>query len=200
MKLFLNATSPYARMARITMLEAGLEQETELCWVDPWADDQQLLAVNPQAKIPALMTREGVALTESMLIARYFAEQAENEQGSSLQQGEQLAGLSQGLMDASFATVIGKKYLDEAANNSVLSQRRLRAIGNTLDYLEENLQHLSTGHGQLPILTLGDISLAVALDYIDFRLPELLDATKYPYIGEWRLKVIARPSFSSTAF
>ncbi|MBE0509057.1 MAG: glutathione S-transferase, partial [Marinospirillum sp.] len=34
MKLFLNATSPYARFVRVVALEKGLKPE--LVWVDPW--------------------------------------------------------------------------------------------------------------------------------------------------------------------
>ncbi|NWO06368.1 MAG: glutathione S-transferase N-terminal domain-containing protein, partial [Alteromonadaceae bacterium] len=47
MELYLNQTSPYARVARICAIEKQLSQDVNLVWVDPWADDTALLIANP---------------------------------------------------------------------------------------------------------------------------------------------------------
>ncbi len=72
MELYLNATSPYARLVRIVLLEKGLADAVTLKWCDPWADDADLLKANPAGRIPALVTEEGTTLSESMLIAVYL--------------------------------------------------------------------------------------------------------------------------------
>ena len=36
MKLYLNQASPYARLIRVLLIETGLDNETELIFVDPW--------------------------------------------------------------------------------------------------------------------------------------------------------------------
>ena len=69
MELYLNATSPYARLVRIVLLEKGLMDAVTLKWCDPWADDADLLKANPAGRIPALVTEDGTTLSESMLIA-----------------------------------------------------------------------------------------------------------------------------------
>ncbi|BBI63175.1 hypothetical protein HSBAA_44810 [Vreelandella sulfidaeris] len=49
MELYLNATSPYARLVRIVLLEKGLADAVTLKWCDPWADDADLLKANRRA-------------------------------------------------------------------------------------------------------------------------------------------------------
>ena len=56
MRLFLNQASPYARLARVVVHEKCLADQVELVWTDPWASPPELLAVNPAAKVPALVT------------------------------------------------------------------------------------------------------------------------------------------------
>ncbi len=36
MNLYLNQPSPYARLIRILLIETGLDNETEMIFVDPW--------------------------------------------------------------------------------------------------------------------------------------------------------------------
>ncbi|WP_207062682.1 glutathione S-transferase family protein [Motiliproteus sp. SC1-56] len=199
MKLFLNKTSPYARMARIVMLEKGLSDQVALCWCDPWGEDEQLLAANPVGRIPVLVTDSGNPLSESMLIAFYLNDLPpgpslvpENRKEAVLH----LAGLGQGLMDASFTMVISRKYLNTEVNDSVLDQRRWRAIDRTL----ERLEHCIDSYSLAGEITLGDISVAVALEYLGFRLPELNTPDKYPNLEAWRNTITRRSSFTSTTF
>ena len=49
-------------------------------------------------------------------------------------------------------------------------------------------------------LTLADIVVAVALDYIAFRLPEVEWQSKYPSLVALRARMLLRDSFSSTVF
>ncbi|RDE22677.1 glutathione S-transferase [Motiliproteus coralliicola] len=199
MQLLLNKTSPYARMARIAMLEKGLQNQIELCWCDPWNDDPQLLQHNPVGRIPALVTDQGVTLSESLLIATYLDSLvAHNPLVPEDQKALVLhfAGLGQGLMDASFNAVIARKYLDEAANNSVLSERRWNAIDRTLAQLEHSVEQLAA----TPSISLGEICVAVAIDYLLFRLPELDTCSRYPKLAAWHRSRVQRPSFETTAF
>ena len=72
MQLFLNTTSPFARVARVVALEKGLADQLELVWCDPWNNYPALLAQHPQARIPVLVTDDGQAIAESLLIAQYL--------------------------------------------------------------------------------------------------------------------------------
>ena len=198
MKLFLNKTSPYARMVRILILEKGLEETVELCWCDPWSDDEQLLSVNPAGRVPVLVSDTGVSISESLLIANYLCGLGPEESllpDSRKAEALHLAGLGQGVMEAAFSVVISRKYLNEEANESVLAQRRRRAIERTLERLEQSIGRYST-----PEITVGDIAVAVSLDYLLFRLPELDTGKAYPKLEAWRASIAQRPSFKNTAF
>lgn len=199
MKLYLNATSPYARMVRITMLEKELESKVELCWCDPWGDDETLLRENPIGRIPTLVTDAGMAISESLLIAVYLDEQCSTRTHFSADKKEEvfhIAGLGIGLIDAAFSTVISAKYLNDEANDSVLSQRRLRAIQRTLEHLEKNVERYLS----FETISIGDIAVAVALDYLAFRLPQLGISKTYTRLEGWRSCISKRLSFKETAF
>ncbi|WP_386079122.1 glutathione S-transferase family protein [Vreelandella sp. F11] len=199
MELYLNATSPYARLARIVLLEKGLAESVTLKWCDPWADDADLLKANPAGRIPALVTEEGIRLSESLLIAVYLDGVSPNKPmiaQDSLGEVLHLAGLGQNLMDAAFNTVIARKHYGKEIDASELGQRRSRAMQRLLKQLDSELGE----EQQSSTINLGHIATAVALDYLAFRLPEVNWKEEYPQLQIWHAGVTARTSFEQTAF
>ena len=202
MELYLNATSPYARLVRIVLLEKGLMNAVTLKWCDPWADDADLLKANPAGRIPALMTEEGTTLSESMLIAMYL-DSLDNGKPTppilptnSLSDVLHLAGLGQNLMDAAFTTVIARKHYGPEIDQSELGQRRARAMQRLLKQLNSEL----SGNPTAASIHLGDIAIAVALEYLAFRLPEIRWKEAHPQLAAWHAAVTARTSFQQTTF
>lgn len=200
MELLLNRTSPYARIARIVALEKGCADKLVLVWSDPWNDDARLLQQNPVRRVPVLVTDDGYSITESLLIALYLDKIGS---GETLLPPEryadtlQLTGWAQGLIDAAFTTMITRKYHGKEIADSVLGQRRLQAIERTLPVLNAAYATSLSASGSL---TLADIVVAVALDYIAFRLPEVEWQSKYPSLVALRARMLLRDSFSSTVF
>ncbi|MGQ7261725.1 glutathione S-transferase N-terminal domain-containing protein [Vreelandella sp. V005] len=199
MELYLNATSPYARLVRIVLLEKGLADAVTLKWCDPWSDNADLLKANPAGRIPALVTEEGTTLSESMLIAVYLDSISPNPPmlpAVSLGDVLHLAGLGQNLMDAAFTTVIARKHYGKEIDESELGQRRSRAIQRLLKQLNSELSEKQ----QDTAINLGEIATAVALDYLAFRLPEVNWKEEYLQLQAWHAGVTARASFQQTAF
>lgn len=195
MRLFLNATSPFARVARVVALEKGLSPE--LVWCDPWGNDPALLAVHPQGRIPVLVTDDGHAIAESLLIAQYL--DAEGF-GPSLLPTEDMAAtlasvsVGYGLMEAAFSTMIARKH-DSNADATVLGQRRLAAMLRALERLENALPAALSSS-----VTLDQLVVAIAAEYVNFRLPGTITADRHPQLCRWLKAMAQQPHLAATAF
>jgi len=114
--------------------------------------------------VPALLTDDGVTLTESTAICEYFSRLA----GAPAVEGDawldlaSRTGLAQGLIDASFGIVVERRRPPEA-QSSGWTQRLTRAVDRTLKIVRVKEETFDAG----------DISLACALAYLDFRLAEV---------------------------
>ena len=195
MRLFLNATSPFARVARVIALEKGLSPE--LVWCDPWANDPALLAVHPQGRIPVLLTDDGHAIAESLLIAQYLDAQG---QGPSLLPATTMAAtlartsVGYGLMEAAFSTVIARKH-DANADATLMGQRRLAAMQRALASLEQTLPA-----SPADAITLDQLVVAIAVEYVNFRLPGTITQAQQPQLCQWVQDMAQRPHLAATAF
>ena len=72
MKLYVTLTSPYARIARIVVLEKGLENRVEIIVARTRVPDSPYYAVNPSGHVPYLVRDDGIGLEESALICAYL--------------------------------------------------------------------------------------------------------------------------------
>ncbi len=198
MQLFLNTSSPFARVARVVALEKGLADQLELVWCDPWNNDPALLAQHPQARIPVLVTDDGQAIAESLLIAQYLDHMGRGPRLIPAQHISRVlaqTSVAYGLMEAAFNIVIARKYEGAAADASVMGQRRLAAITRALAQLEKQLSAPAEAQ-----LTLDQIATAVALAYVQFRLPALLPQADYPQLHAWLQRAEQREALAQTRF
>jgi len=167
MKLLLNTTSPYARIARISLEEKGYDTATEV--VDPWGDDPRLLEANTAARVPALLTDDGRRLTESLLIVLWLESErpAPSLLGADRATTLARAGVAMGVIDAAVHTLIGRKITDASFDASPVGLRRRRSIVQGLLRLESDPPAYASGTPDL-----GAIASVVALDYVRFRFPQ----------------------------
>lgn len=75
MKLFMSATSPFARKVRIVIREKGLVDRIEEVAAVPVESSPDLVAINPLSQVPALVDDAGVHWTDSALIAAWLDRQ-----------------------------------------------------------------------------------------------------------------------------
>ena len=196
MKLFLNKPSPYARLALVVAHEKGLAGRLELEWVDPWKTPAALAAVNPFSRVPALVTDDGVHLVDSGCICDYFDRLGGGRPLVPVALPGRVAvlrkyGLARTLMDASFGAVIQRRF-KIGEGEPVLAARWLAAAKTGLDPIEALFNRNSSEPD------LGDLALAVALGYIDFRLKELAWPAGRAGLAEWYAGMRARPSMQAT--
>ena len=72
MKLYVTLTSPYARLARIMVLEKTLEDRVEIIAAKTRVADSPYYQINPSGRVPYLIDDSGVGLEDSQLICAYL--------------------------------------------------------------------------------------------------------------------------------
>ena len=72
MKLYITPGSPYARIARVVVLEKGLESRVEIIAAQTRLADSPYYSVNPSGRVPYLIRDDGVGLEESANICAYL--------------------------------------------------------------------------------------------------------------------------------
>ena len=170
MKLFFSPTSPYVRKVRITAIELGLEDQIELILSNPWENPPELADANPLGKVPALMISDKEILFDSPVICEYL--DSLNKEvalfpapGGLRWDALRLQALADGILDA--AVMIRLDSLrPEAEQYSDVRIRQINVIRRALISLCSEMTRL------IGPVTIGQIAVACALGYLDFRLPE----------------------------
>jgi glutathione S-transferase len=72
MKLYVTLTSPYARLARIVVLEKSLEDRVEITPAKTRVADSPYYQINPSGRVPYLVDDGGVGMEDSQLICAYL--------------------------------------------------------------------------------------------------------------------------------
>lgn len=199
-KLYYASLSPFARKARIIALETGLERQIESLpvTVSPVNPNADLARDNPLVKVPTLVTADGIALFDSRVICEYldtlhtgrkFFPAAGPERWKALRQ----QALCDGIMDAALLCRYEAAVRPEQYQWSEWRSGQLGKITRGLAVLEREAAALE---GEL---TIGNVTAACALGYLDFRLPEIKWRDAAPALGPWFEKMSRRPSFEATA-
>ncbi|MRV70642.1 glutathione S-transferase [Duganella sp. FT92W] len=199
MHLYLNKTSPYARLALVAAHETGLAGALQLVWTDPWTDAPELLAVNPLGKVPALATDDGACLIESDAIVQYLLALSGDVQLLPAAPAQRLAtlgrlGLARAVIDCAFGAVIRTRFGD--APDSILTRRWLAALPRAVAAIERDLARQAAPDRPVD---LGDLALGVAFAYCDLRQPQLAWRADAPRLAALVERVCQRPSMVATA-
>ena len=196
MKLYFADTSPYARKARMTIIEKDLDEKVDLIFRNPFDDPDDLKMVNPLGKVPVLVTTDGQALFDSSVICAYLDTLSDHTPlipAASPDRWAVLsnAALADGILDAAFATVIERRR-PAVQQSSMWLDRWSAAILRSVDAVEADLTGF-TGR-----ISLAQIGLGAALGYLDFRLPDIDWRHGRGRIAEWFDEFSMRPAMQQT--
>ncbi len=193
MKLYSNTASPFARKCRVIAheLELKLEEVRTLPM-----QDEGFRRINPLGKIPALVLDDGSALVDSPVICEYL----NNLGGGKFFPGMNiwkhntgrwkslgLQALGDGIADAAVAWVVEGR---QEAPHEAVRARHWAAIAATLDMLER------VKFAKDP--TIGEIAVACAIGYVEFRIPDLDWKTTRPRLAEWYTRFCDYPAMKAT--
>lgn len=195
MKLFFANTSPYARKARMVIIEKDLEDRVEAVFQNPFEDSADLVKANPLKQVPTLVTDDGTSIFDSPVICAYL--DALSSQKPLIPTGDEhwqvLTGeaMTDGILDAAFAIVMERRRPDEQ-QSAMWFERWESGIDRSMNAIESDLS-VFKGH-----ISIAQIGLGCALGYLDFRLPDLEWRPNRPSLSAWFEEFEKRPSMVKT--
>lgn len=197
MKLRFSHTSPFARKAWITVIEAGLEDKVALEPTNAWASGEDLTQANPLSKIPVLELDQGNALFDSPVICEYLdtlhsGHKLFPDTGKERWRQLTLQALADGIMDASVAVRVEATMRPEDKRWADWTNRQQAAITRGLDRLEIEVGHWGG------VFLIGAISVVSALGYLDFRKPVADWRQGHPHLAHWYGTIHNRRSVRET--
>ena len=198
MKLYITPGSPYARMARMVLIEKGLEKRVEVITAQTRVANSLYYRINPSGRVPYLIREDGVGMEESALICDYLDRldgkpAFELPAGADAWEARRLEGLARSLLDG--LAVWGRELARPEYERSptVLLHEARRSERLTDVWETEIASPLMQGP-----LNRQQLTLACALG-LEARIPGFRWRPGHPKLSEWFRRIEARPSLVGTA-
>lgn len=203
MRLFTTPASPWVRRCVVSTIELGLDDRVEripTTWPHTWATQTteytpEFIAATPVARIPALVTDDGLQLTDSHAICDYFNAELGGyrllpAKGRERWELMSIISITSGLLEAQIARraeLLRKppeRSEDFIRKMHDREHRCYRAIEPLLGAFRQDVD-------------LAQITLACACSYHDFRFKEDWRGPN-PRMARWFERFIQRPSMQVT--
>ncbi len=203
MKLFWTPASPFTRKVVVAARELGLWDEIEIAptvWPLDWgyatvAFTEGLAEANPIARIPTLITDDGVAIGDSTLICQHLNENAKGisliPNGHEKWRMWSLYAIADGLLEAQILMRAEMLRLEDIRSEGFLDKQRDR-IARCFDHIEERANELEGP------LDLAQITVGIACGYQDWR--DWLDDFRpgHERLAQWYAAFAGRPAMRNT--
>jgi glutathione S-transferase len=198
MKLYVTPGSPYARMARIVVIEKGLERRVEIIAAQTRRTDSPYYRVNPSGRVPYLVRDDGVGLEESAFICDCL-DHLDGHPAFDIPNGvkdgweaRRLEALARSMLDG-LAVWNREIVRPENERSPTVIAHEAQRSRRMADLWEKEVDH-PLMRGALNIVQL---TLACALG-LDARIPEFRWRPGHPKLCAWYDPIAARPSFAAT--
>ncbi len=198
MKLIIARPSPYARKARVALIEKGIEFETVVD--NPWQPGAEVARCNPLGKVPALVLDDGRVIHDSKVIIEYLetlnAPPALIPAAPALRvEHKQIEATADGICDA--VVLIRLEGTRPAAKQSAdwvarQSKKIEAGVADLSRRLGEREWFTDSGFG------LAEVSTVCMLEYLDFRHPQFDWRAAAPNLERLYRRLSGRESFART--
>ena len=198
MKLVIARPSPFARKARVALLEKAIPFETEIDL--PWNPGAAAASFNPLGKIPILVLDDGRVVHDSKVIVEYL----------------ETLGRRPRLLPADAAARLAHKQIEATADGIcdavvliVLERSRAPALQSS-DWIARQMRKVEAGTAALAgelganewfvgdEFGLADIAVGCMLGYLELRLPECDWRKPHANLAAFATRIFERPSFQAT--
>ncbi|NKB22035.1 MAG: glutathione S-transferase [Alphaproteobacteria bacterium] len=193
MKCYITSNSPYARKVQVAAHETGLGDEVEWQVLTREERAEVVPDMNPLGKVPVAVLDAGNVLMDSPVICAYVDSLNNGpklipEEGSERWAVLTLEALGDGLGEAVIAVALeGRKPEDQRSQAVIDRQAGKMAAG--LAALDKQ-----AGDFNDPPL-MGEIAVACALGYMEFRDVAPDWGKTYPALSGWYAEILKRQSF-----
>ena len=198
MKLYITPGSPYARMARIVVIEKKLESRVEVIVAKTRSADSPYYKINPSGRVPYLIRDDGVRMEESAVICAWL-DQLDGKPAFGLPAGEQawearrLEALARSMVDG--IAVWGRElYRPTNERSPTIIQHEAARSRRIADVWEGEIDH----PWMRGALNMAQMTLACGLGF-EARIADFLWRPGHPKLARWFDWIAARPSFAATA-
>ena len=196
MKCYVTANSPYARKVRVVTLETGLYFEIEWAMITREERAEMIPGINPLGKVPVAVLDAGDVLYDSPVICAYAdslnpGRKLIPEESPERWQALRLEALGDGLGEAVIAASQEDQRPGEKRSQGVVDRQAGKAKVALAD-----LDKAAGDFNDPPLI--GEIAVACALGYMEFRdvVPGWRDT--YANLGSWYTEILKRRSFVDT--
>jgi glutathione S-transferase len=191
MKLRYSTTSPFVRKVHVLALETGQIDKIEL--VKTVTTDPDLGRDNPLQKVPAIELDDGSSLYDSRVICEYLDAHAGGKffpaSGPARWTALKRQALADGMADAAVLRMMESKKPDNLRSADWDKRQKLK-VTQGLAALEAD--HLG------PQLDIGTLTVAILLDYLDFRFKAEDWRPAHPKLAAWHKTFSERASLKKT--
>jgi glutathione S-transferase len=171
MKLLFSPPSPFVRKVRVTALEKHIADEIEIVPALPWPEPTTIIPFNPLGKVPTLLLADGTALYDSCVICEYLDSVGKGPALLPTSLPERLRvlrrqALADGMLDAAVNIVLELRRPQQLQSQAML-ERFQSSVRRCVRQLPAEIEDPGS------CFDLGQIAIACAVGYVEFRLPEL---------------------------
>lgn len=199
MKLYYSPTSPYVRKVTVLAQETGLDAKIErlAASTTPVNQNPDVAKANPVAKVPTLVTDDGLHLFDSRVICEYLDTLHDKAKffpaaGKARWVALREQALGDGLLDAALLVRYEGFLRPEDKRWSDWADGQMKKVRGALAEIEK----LAPTFGDR--VDIGTVTIACALGYMDFRYSDMGWRKDYPQAAAFADRMFARPSFKSS--
>jgi glutathione S-transferase len=195
MKITASGASPYVRKVMACAIARGIDQQLEKWTIA--TTDPVLSNSNPLGKVPTLINDEGVALFDSPVICEFLdsigsAPSLFPAAGPARWAALRLQAIGDGILDASQPRRREIALPQDEGRVGYIDLQRGK-VTRAVDTLEKEAASLGA------LKTVGDIAVACALGYLDFRFANEPWRPGHPKLEAWYASVVTLPPMANTA-
>ena len=196
MKCYATSNSPYARKVRIAALETGVYEKVDWQMITREERAEIVPDINPLGKVPVATLESGQVLCDSPVICAYI-DSLTNDKNLIPTSGPKrwevltLEAFGDGLGEAVIAASQEDQRPGEKRSQGIVD-RQVGKANAALGFLDNVAKDFNTP----PLM--GEIAVACALGYMEFRDVIPGWRNKYSSLGGWYTEILKRQSFVDT--